>query len=671
MEASTSHARTPGRVAAAPLARRACTVAVAALALGGAAVPSAQAASGASVAILRLRDSNGLQAFARSVSDPASPQYRQYLTVEQLRKRFGAAPRAKAATTSWLRAHGLRATLSQSGTFVLAHGSASAIRDAFDAGSGTSADAGARTAANAASAGEAASTLPVPAALRGSVTAAALLGDAPVAQSAAARRALAQSVKRATARNIPDFDPNDPYNGLSPEVGSAADPSGTPAGCAAGASQGFTPSQIHRAYGFDALHRRGLRGEGMRVAVIETDGFRHSDIRAFADCYGAKMPQIHRTTVGSRTNSDDGDETTLDLEVLVGAAPRLSRIDVYTANAVATDNNFAASLVQATTLALGTSGQHPDAISMSLGLCEASMGLLQIGGSVTAVESLNDLFALAGASGISVLVAAGDTGSGGCARIINSALPIVSFPSSSPWVTAVGGTNLRLNRDNSIDREVVWNDTPFSVLVNQKLNLGQTPAELAGAGGGGRSLLFQRPWYQQAPGLAGTPRVVPDVAALADSQPGYSYYCTTPTCKGIGVEGWGVIGGTSAATPLLTAGVLLMNQDARRRGQQPLGFLNPLIYALANSGPRTALFNDVTIGSNDVSAAAPASSFGNGTPIGIYPAAPGYDLASGWGSPKLAAFNRAALQYGKPPVIVCARRAGALVGCTSPTKTRR
>ncbi|MDO8211188.1 S53 family serine peptidase [Conexibacter sp. CPCC 206217] len=638
MEASTSHARLSRRRAAAPRARRACAVAVAALALGAVAVPSAQAASGSSVAILRLRDSDGLQAFARSVSDPASPQYRQYLTVEQLRRRFGAAPRAKAATTSWLRAHGLRATISQSGTFVLAHGSAGAIRDAFDAGAS----------ASAASAGEVASALPVPAALRGTVTAAALLGDAPVARPAAARRALAKRVQRATARNIPDFAPNDPYNGLSPEVGSAADPSGTPAGCEAGARQGFTPSQLHRAYGFDALHRRGLRGEGMRVAVIETDGFRHSDIRTFADCFGAKMPQIHRTTVGSRKNSDDGDETTLDLEVLVGAAPRLSRIDVYTANGVAADNNFAASLVQATSLALGTRGQHPDAISMSLGLCEASMGLLEIGGSVTAVESLNDLFALAGASGISVLVAAGDTGSGGCARVINSALPIVSFPSSSPWVTAVGGTNLRLNRDNSIDREVVWNDTPFSVLVNQKLNLGQTPAELAGAGGGGRSLLFQRPWYQVAPGLSGTPRVVPDVAALADSQPGYSYYCTTAACKGIGVEGWGVIGGTSAATPLLTAGVLLMSQDAARRGQQPLGFLNPLIYALANSGRRTSLFNDVTIGSNDISAAAPASSFGNGTPLGIYPAVRGYDLASGWGSPKLSAFNRAALAAGKP-----------------------
>jgi kumamolisin len=359
------------------------------------------------------------------------------------------------------------------------------------------------------------------------------------------------------------------------------------------------------------------------------------------------MPTIRARTVGERSNATDGIETPLDLEVLVTAAPRLSHVDVYTANP--NQQNVSTALLKATTLAIGTRGRHPDAISMSLGECEAAYGLLEFGGPLTALDALNDLFALAAASGISVLVSAGDNGSAGCTRTASTAVPLASFPSTSPWVTSVGGTNLQLTSANAIQREVVWNDTPLNVRIvrGRGLSLGDVdPNELASAGGGGRSLLFDRPWWQQAPGLAGAPRVVPDVAALADPLPGYAYYCTTDECQlKLGTRGWATIGGTSAAAPLMTAAVLLMDQHARREGQPPLGFLNPLLYSLANGSLRAAVFHDVTVGGNDVTAAMPNSSLGNfGMPLGIYPAARGYDMASGWGSPKLPALDRAALR---------------------------
>ncbi len=606
-------------------ARRRATLVLLACAVAAAATLAAQPASAAPVAVLQLRDAGGLERFAGAVSDPASPRYRGYLTVEQLQERFGAPPRARARTARWLRAHGLRASVAPSGTFVVARGSAQELRAAF--------------AHDGAVAAAASGRLPVPVALRDVVAEDQLLGGGTSATASAAARARRPHRRR----NVPEYDANDPYQGLSPQTGSVFERTGTPGGCPAGQTKGFTPNQVHRAYGFDALHRRGLRGEGMHVAVIEVDGFKHGDVRTYADCFGARMPQIRTHTVGQRTNSTDGVETPLDLEVLVTAAPRLERIDVYTANPEA--ENFSSSLVQAVTLALGARGQHPDAISMSLGECEAAYGLLDFGGPLTAVRALDDLFALAAASGISVLVSAGDNGSAGCTRIASTAVPLASFPATSPWVTAVGGTNLQLTTDNRIARQVVWNDTPDVVRVVREKGLTVDANEMASGGGGGRSLLFDRPWYQRAPGLRGQPRVVPDIAALADPYPGYAYYCTTDACSTmLRRQGWGSIGGTSAAAPLMTAATVLMSQDARRRGQPPLGFLNPLLYDLANGGRRTSLFSDVTIGSNDVSAAMPQSSLGDGQVLGVYPAVLGFDLASGWGSPKLAALNRAALE---------------------------
>jgi subtilase family serine protease len=79
------------------------------------------------------------------------------------------------------------------------------------------------------------------------------------------------------------------------------------------------------------------------------------------------------------------------------------------------------------------------------------------------------------------------------------------------------------------------------------------------------------------------------------------------------------VGGTSAATPLLAGATLLLDQLATQRGQPTLGFLNPLLYALAEG--RTSSILDITLSNDDL--------FG----VGCCSAATGFDLASGWGSP--------------------------------------
>jgi subtilase family serine protease len=133
-------------------------------------------------------------------------------------------------------------------------------------------------------------------------------------------------------------------------------------------------------------------------------------------------------------------------------------------------------------------------------------------------------------------------------------------------------------------------------------------------GGGGLSAVFYRPWWQEGPGVSNSysngMREMPDVSANADPNSGYSMY--TVDDKGNGT--WDYVGGgTSASTPLWAGFGAILDQYLRSRA----GFLNPTLYALGQKAStfQYAPFHDVTQGNNL-----------------YYPATPGYDLASGWGS---------------------------------------
>jgi kumamolisin len=271
-------------------------------------------------------------------------------------------------------------------------------------------------------------------------------------------------------------------------------------------------------------------------------------------------------------------------------------------------------------------------ISISLDECESDFY-----STIVVTKVVNALFALAAGSGISTLVATGDQGSSNC-KNVNGDIPVLqaSFPSTSPYVTAVGGTNLSLDPANQILNQVVWNDAPAG-----------------GTGGtsGGFSLLFDRPWWQEKTVSSSlgndVTRITPDISAMADVAPGYAIYCTAPECVTpyAPAGGWLPVGGTSAATPLMAAGIALADEAAAKKGQGPLGLINPLVYQLGNSKAYPQVMWDVTTGSSDVGAAIPVPQ-GTGTALGCCTAAKGFDTASGWGSLKVAAFSDAALGFG-------------------------
>jgi subtilase family serine protease len=534
----------------------------------------------------------GLSAFARSVSTPGSPAYGQYLSYPELAGRFGAPSSARARVVDYLTSHGATAVkVDPTGMFVFATLRVSQAERVFS------------TSLARFSTGHAGFVAPtaqvaVPAPLRGLIDGVVGLDTRPVV-----------STPGGLSRHV------QPSSAYSPA-------SGTPSGCTAGVqSGGFTPNEYLTAYGVDPLHASGLQGQHERVALIEIDGFRYSDIKTFAQCFGLDVPGIttYSASPGVTKALPPGGEATLDLEVLDAITPDLGQLEVFESTA------DTGSILRAYLAPLLYPDAKPQIISTSVGLCEKFTFQADNGASIRSAERGYELLA---ATGITVLAAAGDDGSADCISGEEQNPPAsdqtlaVDYPASSPFVTSVGGTQLFLDGGNHIQQQLVWNDT------DQEPGIG---------GGGGLSQLFTRPAYQNGV-VSPNQRGVPDISALADASPGYAIYCTASSpCDPS--QPWTTVGGTSAATPLMAGAVALINQDLHRTGHQFLGFMNPLLYDIGQHLP--SLYSDVTQYGNDVG---PWINGGSGQPLGCCTAGPGYDLASGWGTPIVSALDTLALQ---------------------------
>jgi len=229
----------------------------------------------------------------------------------------------------------------------------------------------------------------------------------------------------------------------------------------------------------------------------------------------------------------------------------------------------------------------PDVVSVSYGAC-AIADRESAPAYVTAVDSVLQMAALAG---VGVYVAAGDSGSATCGTEVKGAS--LSYPAVSAFVTAVGGTRIRLGPGNALLDEVVWNDAEYGEQA---------------AGGGGVSVSVARPWYQDGV-VTGTHREIPDVAALADIVPGWPVVVNGSLTT---------VGGTSGASPFTAAAAALVGANERAQGRPAIGLGAPWFYYAATT---TGAFRDVTVGSNDL------------TGVGCCTARAGYDTASGLGSP--------------------------------------
>jgi subtilase family serine protease len=320
-------------------------------------------------------DKAGLARFATAVSTPGSPHYGQFESIPALVHRFGAPAGERARVLRYLHATGATGVrIDGTGLYADARMSVGLARRMFGAEL-----ADFRT-AQAARFVAPTTSARIPAGLAGAVTGVVGLDTRPLDSGPSEMpqpAALAAAVGLTAADN--------PGSGYQPRGGAAS-------GCAGGlASGGFTPNQYRTAYGFDPLATAGLDGTGERVALIEINGFKASDIKAFATCFALRVPKITQYGVGiTKPLAAVDAETTLDLEILDAAAPGLKGIDLYEAHPVPAD------VLRALTVPLETPGRKPDVISASLGSCEG-VAKQEIGGkNITTVESALQLAAASG-----------------------------------------------------------------------------------------------------------------------------------------------------------------------------------------------------------------------------------------------------------------------------------
>jgi len=365
----------------------------------------------------------------------------------------------------------------------------------------------------------------------------------------------------------------------------------------------YGPAAIRSAYGLNGLLNRGFNGAGRTIVILDAFGSptAFSDLQAFDKLFGVPDPPSFNVITMPGTPPFDptsanqvgwAEEVSLDVQWSHAVAPGANIILVAAVSN--SDVDLIAGLNYAIDNHLG------DVVSMSFG--ETELSLTDPAGRQI-LDAWDLAFQHARENQVTLFVSSGDNGSDtGLIGVQN-----VSFPASSPRVTAVGGTNLFFGSATNADPngtyqgEVVWNDG-------------------FGAGGGGVSLVFPTPKYQEGLAALNLPplqkeRGVPDVAYNAGVLGGVIAHLGFSTPFLPANPAFYIFGGTSAGAPQWSGIIADINQAVSHQ----VGFLNNRLYKLGTHGKLP--FHDITIGDNGF----------NG--VTGFSAGPGYDLATGWGTP--------------------------------------
>jgi subtilase family serine protease len=387
----------------------------------------------------------------------------------------------------------------------------------------------------------------------------------------------------------------------------------------------YGPGQLRQAYNLWPLYNEGITGKGETIVIVESYGsptIEH-DLAVFDAGYHLSAPpslsviQPAGAVAPYKATSNRvgwAGETDLDVEYAHAMAPGAGILVVETPTL---ENEGTSGFPQIVTAEEYVIDHHlGGVISQSFSATEQTFpsrqSLLDLRAAyIEAAEPAND---------VTVLAAAGDFGATDLEDNATSYydFPVTSWPDSDPLVTGVGGTALHLDGvGNRISPDTVWNDTSDAGAT------GAFGSPLAG--GGGKSIMFARPAYQNGvANVVGTHRGVPDISMSADCDGAvevYQSFAGEP-------PGWYQLCGTSEATPLFAGVVALADQYAGH----PLGLINPALYAM--SAAHAPGIVDITKGNNTVR----FSQGGKVLTVKGFQALPGYDLASGVGTVNGAEF---------------------------------
>jgi uncharacterized protein (TIGR03437 family) len=388
-----------------------------------------------------------------ALHDPASLQYRHWLTPEEFGNRFTITPADADKIAAWLASQGFHVNwVGRARSLIVFDGTAGAVEAAFHAGIHHYRSATAVHYANSVNPS-------VPAALQGIV---------------------------GSIGGLDDFRPV-PVRKDQPQYTTS---NGT---------HNLAPGDLATIYDFAGL---GLDGTGQRLVVLGESDILTADIQAYRNMFGLPAQNLQPMLTpgfpdpGQNTNLGEAD---LDLEVAGAVAPNAAFIYLYSGHAYnagfyAVDQNLAPVITASFTT--GCDAQETQAFMSSFQL----MAQQAVAQGITWLYSAGDN----GAAGCDTKGAA------------VASLGLASyFPADVPEIVAVGGTEFNEGNGSywsstnsgsgasamSYIPETVWNDTTSSHIA---------------AGSGGVSAFFPKPPWQTGPGVPNDgQRDVPDVAFAA------------------------------------------------------------------------------------------------------------------------------------------------------------
>jgi subtilase family serine protease len=526
-----------------------------------------------------LRDPAGLDNFLAQVSDPASSNYRQYLSPAEFTTRFGPTEADYQAVKDFARTNGLAVTATYGNRLVLdVAGPVAAVEKAFHITLHT------------------------------------------YRHPTEARDFFAPDTEPAVDAALPVVDISGLSNFKRPHPNSyklpATQQKSVTAKGGSGASGTYMGADFRAAYAPGVT----LRGSGQAVGLMEFDGYYANDITSYESLSGyTNVPLANVLLNGVSGNPGFSGlgvnaigEVSLDIEMAVAMAPALAKVVVYEG------------ALQNSILSQMASDNQARQISSSWGW----------GGGPN--PTTDSIFKQMISQGQSFFNASGDsdaftTGATSVNGVDNPSNPNGGAPSSSPYITQVGGTTLTTGTGAAYASETVWNwgggigssGGISSYYTNVNTFSWQTNILNMAARGG-----------------SATNRNIPDVALTADNV--FVIYNNGQSAG---------FGGTSCAAPLWAGFIALVNQQAATAGQPPVGFVNPTLYAIAAGPNYSACFHDVTTGNN----------FSSSSP-GLFSAMNGYDLCTGLGTPAGQSLINALAGGNSTNTLVIAPQNGAAAG---------
>jgi len=562
--------------------------------------PAAPLARNSTFDVVLQPQQAALNSYLAELTNPASPNYRHFLTTAQFAKRFGPSAEAIRTVRNYLIENGLKVThVNAAGTIIRTSGSTSAISHAFSASLLTYRYNSVRNLALTSNAslphdvGQYVKTL------------VGLSGITSLHSKIARTKVLSRFAAPSGCFVVTSSPSVSPPTGIDLTNGSSNSPV-TDTSYSPPAPVGYDLQQQGRLYGLTSQWAAGHYGSGEKIAMYELANFNSSDISTYKSCYGLTNTVQTINVDGGPQSSDNAnnasEEANLDIEEAAGLAPGAT-ILVYQ------------STQNVSTAALDTYAQIADdnqaqIVSTSWGACEFDTSTQPM------AEQL--VFQQMAVQGQTVFSAAGDNGSSDCAGDPNISVPgnpqfpgatlAVDDPSSQPYVTAVGG----LTVSNLTTMPSVWD-----VQCNENADpasCNTASGSYAEGGGGGISSVWSLPPWQDsaAANLSPSPtmRMLPDLSVMADPQTGFIVHDS-------GSGGWSRVGGTSIGSPLMSG---LLAVAANVCGVTNFGFINPTLYSMPSN-------SFVDVGSTNPNSNAIA--YGTNS----YMSGAGYDMASGLGAP--------------------------------------